>query len=111
MIEDFNFDSIQIKIPKRAENSHKGNFGKVLVIGGSDGMGGAAILSSEASLFCGSGLVHLHTHPNNVEASLKRNPEIMALGINNNYKVPNEMNVILCGPGSVSYTHLRAHET
>ena len=99
MIEDFNFDSIQIKIPKRAENSHKGNFGKVLVIGGSDGMGGAAILSSEASLFCGSGLVHLHTHPNNVEASLKRNPEIMALGINHNYKVPNEMNVILCGPG------------
>ena len=99
MIKDFNLDSIQIRIPKRPENSHKGNFGKVLVLGGSDGMGGAAILSSEASLFCGSGLVHLYTHPNNVEASLKRNPEVMVLGTDENYKIPNDMDVILCGPG------------
>jgi len=99
MIKDFNFDSIQIKIPKRLASSHKGSFGKVLVLGGSDGMGGAAILSSEASLFCGSGLVHLHTHPNNVEASLKRNPEVMALGINDDYEIPNDMDIILCGPG------------
>jgi len=99
MIRDFNFDSIQIKIPKRPANSHKGNFGKVLVLGGSDGMGGAAILSSEASLFCGTGLVNLHTHPNNVEASLKRNPEVMALGADENYKIPDGMDVILCGPG------------
>ena len=86
MIEDFNFDSIQIKIPQRSENSHKGDFGKVLVLGGCKGMGGAAILSSEASLFCGSGLVHLHTHSTNVEASLKRNPEVMTLGIDNDYE-------------------------
>ena len=59
MVQNFNFDSIAIKIPKRLENSHKGSFGKVLVVGGSDGMGGAAILSSEACLSCGAGLVHL----------------------------------------------------
>ena len=61
MSQDFNFDSITIKIPTRLENSHKGNFGKVLVVGGSEGMGGAGILSSEACLFCGAGLVHLNT--------------------------------------------------
>ena len=99
MSQDFNFDSIAIKIPKRLENSHKGNFGKVLVVAGSDGMGGAGILSSEACLFCGAGLVHLNTHPSNVEASLIRNPEIMALGINKSLSIPDEVDVLLCGPG------------
>ena len=99
MVQNFNFDSIAIKIPKRLENSHKGSFGKVLVVGGSDGMGGAAILSSEACLFCGAGLVHLNTHPSNVEASLIRNPEIMAFGINKNLSIPDKVDVLLCGPG------------
>ena len=99
MPKDFNFDSIQKKIPKRSKNSHKGDFGRVMIIGGSEGMGGAAILSSEASLFCGSGLVHLYTHPSNVEASLIRNPEVMALGINKNLSIQVDINVLLCGPG------------
>lgn len=99
MPKDFNFDSIQKKIPKRSLNSHKGDFGRVMIIGGSEGMGGAAILSSEASLFCGSGLVHLYTHPSNVEASLIRNPEVMALGINKNLSIQVDINVLLCGPG------------
>ena len=99
MPKDFNFDSIQKKIPKRSLNSHKGDFGRVMIIGGSKGMGGAAILSSEASLFCGSGLVHLHIHPSNVEASLIRNPEVMALGINKKLSIPVDINVLLCGPG------------
>ena len=99
VIKNFNLDSIKIKIPKRSKESHKGNFGKVLVYGGSNGMGGAAILASEASLFCGSGLVYLHTHSSNVEASLKRNPEVMVVGINSEYKIVDDMNIILCGPG------------
>ena len=96
MSKDFNFDSISIKIPKRLKKSHKGNFGKVLIAGGSKGMGGAAILSSEASLFCGAGLVHLNTHPSNVEASLIRNPEIMALGITKVLSMPDNVDVLLC---------------
>ena len=99
MSKDFNFDSINKYIPKRSSNSHKGDFGRVMIIGGSKGMGGAAILSSEASLFCGAGLVHLNTHSSNVEASLTRNPEIMALGINQNLSIPDNVDVLLCGPG------------
>ena len=99
MSKDFNFDSINKLIPKRSSNSHKGDFGRVMIIGGSKGMGGAAILSSEASLFCGAGLVHLNTHSSNVEASLIRNPEIMALGINQNFSIPDNIDVLLCGPG------------
>ena len=99
MIKEFDFDSIEKKIPKRSRTSHKGDFGRVLVVGGSEGMGGAAILSSEASLFCGSGLVHLNTHPINVEARLIRNPEVMVTGNNINFSKPTSIDVLLCGPG------------
>ena len=81
MSQDFTFDSITIKITTRLENSHKGNFGKVLVVGGSEGLEGAGILSSEACFFGGDGLVHLNNHPSNDEARLIRNPRIMALGL------------------------------
>ena len=57
MALNFNFESLGIRLPQRNKNAHKGSHGKVLVIAGSEGMGGAGILASEASLYCGSGLV------------------------------------------------------
>ena len=36
----FNFDNLNISIPKRKSNSHKGLNGRVLVIAGSRGLGG-----------------------------------------------------------------------
>lgn len=44
---------------KRKEDSHKGDYGKVLVIGGSVGLTGAPIMSSQAMLKSGSGLITL----------------------------------------------------
>lgn len=44
-------------MPKRPKNSHKGDYGKILVIGGSCGMGGAVCLSALATLKMGAGLV------------------------------------------------------
>lgn len=48
-----------LKIPPRKPDSHKGDFGRVLVIAGSYGMTGAACLCSEAALRSGAGLVTL----------------------------------------------------
>ncbi|MFH1552561.1 MAG: NAD(P)H-hydrate dehydratase [Candidatus Omnitrophota bacterium] len=45
------------KIPVRREESHKGDYGRVLVLAGSRGMTGAAYLSSQGALLAGSGLV------------------------------------------------------
>lgn len=42
---------------KRKRNTHKGDYGHVLIIAGSIGFTGAAYLSSEAALLMGSGLV------------------------------------------------------
>ncbi|HHY47830.1 MAG TPA: NAD(P)H-hydrate dehydratase [Firmicutes bacterium] len=46
-------------LPRRDPDTHKGNFGRVLVIAGSEGMTGAACLTSMAALRVGCGLVTL----------------------------------------------------
>ena len=46
-------------LPPRSSASHKGSYGRVLVVAGSTGMTGAAALTSEASLRVGAGLVTL----------------------------------------------------
>jgi NAD(P)H-hydrate epimerase len=44
-------------LPPRAPDSHKGDFGRVLIVAGSRGMSGAAVLCSTAALRGGAGLV------------------------------------------------------
>ena len=41
----------------RANNSHKGSFGDVAIVGGAHGMAGAAMLSARGALFAGAGRV------------------------------------------------------
>jgi len=43
--------------PKRYNNSQKGDYGKVFITGGSAGMTGAVVLSANAAVACGAGLV------------------------------------------------------
>ena len=47
------------KLPQRKTDSHKGDFGKVLVIAGSVGMSGAAAIAAKSALRSGAGLVNL----------------------------------------------------
>ncbi len=46
-----------LRLPRRASDAHKGDFGRVALVGGSRGMTGAISLSSVAALCTGSGLV------------------------------------------------------
>lgn len=52
-------DEIRREFPKRLADSHKGDFGHLLVIAGSSGYTGAAYLASQAAIRSGSGLVTL----------------------------------------------------
>lgn len=52
-------------LPVRRNNSHKGTYGKVLMITGSKGMAGAAYLSAKAAYTCGAGLVQIYTQESN----------------------------------------------
>lgn len=45
-------------LPPRPRNSHKGTYGSVGIIGGAQGMVGAALLTARAALKCGAGRVY-----------------------------------------------------
>jgi NAD(P)H-hydrate epimerase len=64
-------------LPVRKRSSHKGDFGHVLIIGGEEGFGGAAMLAAEAALFAGAGLVSCATRSGHITAGLARQPDIM----------------------------------
>lgn len=51
-------DSMRKILPKREKDSHKGSYGRVGIIAGSNGMTGAAYLATMAALRTGSGLVY-----------------------------------------------------
>lgn len=50
-------DVFQHALAPRRQNSHKGQFGDVAIIGGAEGMAGAAILAARTALFAGAGRV------------------------------------------------------
>ncbi|MFH1428140.1 MAG: NAD(P)H-hydrate dehydratase [Candidatus Margulisiibacteriota bacterium] len=50
---------MDLQLPKRDSNAHKGSCGKLLVVAGSRGMTGAAMLTCKAALRTGAGLVRL----------------------------------------------------
>lgn len=89
-------------LASRKPTAHKGSFGQVLVIGGDLGTGGAALLSAEAALRCGAGMVTLATRPEHVTASLVRRPEIMCSGVESTYALTaltQRADVLVIGPG------------
>ncbi|MCQ4294029.1 NAD(P)H-hydrate dehydratase [Pseudomonas stutzeri] len=90
------------QVAPRSPVAHKGSFGQVLVIGGDLGTGGAALLSAEAALRCGAGMVTLATRPEHVTASLVRRPEIMCSGVESTYGLTalvERADVLVVGPG------------
>ena len=101
-VKELSFEDIKNNIPKRRENSHKGDHGKLLIIAGDEGFGGAGIMSSESGLKTGTGLVRLLTRKSHISASLTRNPEVMVSGAENAQDIESNLNwpdAIVAGPG------------
>lgn len=61
----FDREDLQALLPARKPDSHKGTYGKVLMITGSPGMAGAACLSAKAAYITGAGLVQIYTAEEN----------------------------------------------
>lgn len=66
---------------ERNRSAHKGDFGRLLILGGDAGMGGAVILAGGAALRSGAGLVTVGTVEANRTPLLARYPELMARAI------------------------------
>lgn len=71
-------DALQAWLPPRPRDSHKGDNGHVLCIGGDHGSGGAIMLCAQAALRAGAGLASVATRTAHVPALLARQPEAMA---------------------------------
>ena len=70
-------ESVRGLIPQRRQNSHKGTYGNAAVIGGAEGMVGAAVLAARAALYMGPGKVFLGIASKDVPAFDPLNPEVM----------------------------------
>ncbi|MDD3488553.1 MAG: NAD(P)H-hydrate dehydratase [Paludibacter sp.] len=95
---------IQPKIKKREKFSHKGTYGHALIFAGSRDMAGAAVLSSEAALRSGAGLVTVHSASCNRIILQTAVPEVIFESDNNeNYNSEfrdlKKYNAIAIGPG------------
>jgi NAD(P)H-hydrate epimerase len=66
-------------LPGFRVSMHKGDRGRVLVIGGDDGMAGAALHAARAALEAGAGLVKLAAHPASVRAAQSHSPDVLTL--------------------------------
>lgn len=86
----------------RPLNSHKGNFGHVLAIGGGLGMPGSIHLAANAALRVGAGLLTIATKPEHEGYMVANLPEAMVKGIDDvNELLPllAKATVCLIGPG------------
>ena len=103
---------IQALLPVRPRTAHKGTMGKVLVIAGSMGLAGAALLSSKSVLRAGAGLVTLATvrslagfiDVTNLEVMTVPLPEtsggtIAARAVTILHELIPRMDAVLIGPG------------
>ncbi len=82
----------------RVNNSHKNQFGHVLVVGGEQGMCGAVRLAGYAALRSGAGLVSLCVHPECLLAA-SQYPEVMVSSWQQLQTEIDKATVIVIGPG------------
>ena len=64
-------------LPRRSPLTHKGNYGKLLLLGGSAGYTGAPTLCARAAVRAGAGLVYLGVPSNIYEITAMKNDEAM----------------------------------
>ncbi len=87
---------------KRPKNTHKGNYGHVLVVGSGLGMPGASYLSAQAALRVGAGLVTIATRPEHAGKMLPLLPEAMIYGVTNPQQLAlliGRASICIIGPG------------
>ncbi|MEM9184119.1 MAG: NAD(P)H-hydrate dehydratase [Pseudomonadota bacterium] len=93
---------IQTSLPPRAADSHKGSFGRLLLVGGNQGMPGALRLAGAAALRSGAGVVQLATHPSYSQAVAESRPELMIRSVADADQLApllDQADVVAVGPG------------
>lgn len=93
---------LEAALPPRRRTAHKGDFGHVLVVGGGEGMPGAARLCGEAALRAGAGRVSVATAPAHAAILAATRPELMCHAVADTADLEpllEKADVIAFGPG------------
>ena len=89
-------------IIERSRTSHKGDHGRLLLLGGTYPYGGAIIMSAIAAVKSGAGLVTVGTDRENIPALHSHLPEAMAFSLQDQQLLKEQLEkaeVVLLGPG------------
>ena len=93
---------LQQVILSRQSDSYKGDYGRLLLIGGTYPYGGAIIMATLAAVHSGAGLVTVATDRENIPALHSQLPEAMAFAVTDQELLAEQIakaGVILLGPG------------
>lgn len=102
VLERMSEADITAALPARQRASNKGDFGRILIVGGGPGMPGAVRLAGEACLRVGAGLVTVATARENLPSIAAGRPELILLPVNgaDDLQQPLEAaSVVAIGPG------------
>lgn len=102
---------LQQVILSRQSDSYKGDYGRLLLIGGTYPYGGAIIMVALAAVHSGAGLVTVATDRENIPALHSQLPEAMAFAVTDQELLVEQIakaGVILLGPG-LNANELGAH--
>ena len=91
-------------IIERPRSSHKGDYGRLLLIGGKYPYGGAIIMAALGAVRSGAGLVTVATDEENIPALHSHLPEAMAFDLDDKQLLKQQLqkaNIVLVGPGLV----------
>lgn len=89
-------------IIERSRTSHKGDYGRLLLLGGTYPYGGAIIMSAIAAVKSGAGLVTVGTDRENIPALHSHLPEAMGFSLQDQQLLKERLGkaeVVLLGPG------------
>lgn len=86
-------------IIERSRSSHKGDYGRLLLLGGTYPYGGAIIMAALAAVKSGAGLVTVGTDRENIPALHSHLPEPMAFSLQDQQLQLEKAEVVLLGPG------------
>ena len=93
---------VNVPLPRRSRDAHKGNCGHVLIVGGELGYSGAARMAGEAALRVGAGLVTIATRAEHAGLMNLNRPELMCHGVETVAQLAvllEKVDVVVIGPG------------